>query len=75
MTTTIAIYAGILALVGALIWAVGRISRKRGEAELGGKIVKKQNEAAADWKRDLRERARLRGALLRKRLRDLADKG
>lgn len=72
---TVLLYLGILLLIGALVWAIGRISRKRGEAEVGSKILGKQEEAAADWRRGLRNRPRLRGRELRKRLRELARKG
>lgn len=69
-----AIGGGVL-LLGGAIWAIGRISRKRGEEKIGGKILAKEVEARTKYEKALAARKRLRGDKLRKRLRDMADHG
>jgi hypothetical protein len=79
IVTTVALVAAVLALIGGLIWAVGRISRKRGEEGILAKVFKRwakqRSKGDAERAKPLSLGERLVPAWRRyKRLREQDDK-
>lgn len=75
VTTALIILGGVVAtviIVGWLVKLVKKLSAKRSEAETREEISEEQNEAEAEWDRDVARRPRLSGHALFDRLRALA---